>query len=99
MPSRIAAPTMAMSQVDMAKNPLRVHVEQVDGRPAAAERPDDADGAGQDQILRPSAGHQHGGEQARPEAENDPRDNAHDGLLVQLSFSAVRGGAVVGVTA
>src|ERR1700684_1322291 len=58
-----------------------VDVEQLGGRPAAAERPDDADQAGQDEGLRSSAGDQHIGEQARGQSENDPSDDAHNRLL------------------
>src|ERR1700733_15257424 len=59
-----------------------VDVEQLGGQPAAQQRPDDPDDAGQDQPLRPAAGDKHIGDEARDEAQNNPGDDAHDRLLL-----------------
>src|ERR1700691_5913819 len=59
-----------------------VDVEQLGGDPAACQRPDDADDAGQDEALRPPAG-QPAGDQASDQAEDDPCDDAHYRLLSQ----------------
>src|SRR5690348_11637319 len=59
-----------------------VDVEQPGGNPAAAQRPDDADDAGEDETLRSPAG-QLAGDQASDQAENDPCDDAHNRLLSQ----------------
>jgi hypothetical protein len=50
--SKIAAPTMAVSQVRRLKNPVQgVDVEQFRSHPAAAQRPGYPDHAGEDKAL------------------------------------------------
>ena len=60
-----------------------VDVKELGGQPAAEQRPDDPDHAGQDQALLPATGDQRVGDKARDEPENDPCDDAHNRLLSQ----------------